>query len=159
VRVERSDGARYHLFAGGDIWRNGDFAYGGLLWSPGGLDREGFTLKAVMSGGLYRYDSGAPGAQVTGREFVAQLLPGWRFKREQLEVKVFVGLDLQDHLLSPDDPSSGLQRRRWRRDRSVVRADVGYHAHRRRLDLDHRQQLFGARSLRLEGFRPVLSRP
>jgi Cellulose biosynthesis protein BcsS len=110
-RVAASDdGARYLLFAGGDIWRNGDFAYGGLLWSPGGLDREGFTLKAVMSGGLYRYDSGGlGGAQVTGREFVAQLLPGWRFKREQLEVKVFVGLDLQDHRLSPDDPSSSLR--------------------------------------------------
>ncbi len=104
------DGARFLLFSGGDIWRNGDFAYGGLLWSPNGLDHEGFTLKAVMSGGLYRYNSGALGdVQVTGRELVAQVLPGWRFKRERLEVKVFAGLDLEDHRLVPDDPSSRLR--------------------------------------------------
>jgi len=103
------DGARYLLFSGGDLWRNGAFTYGGLLWSPGGLDREGFTLKAVMSGGLYRYWSGALGTEVTGRELAAQLLPGWRFKRDGLEVKFFAGLDLQDHRLSPDDPSSRLR--------------------------------------------------
>jgi hypothetical protein len=53
------DGAQWLLFSGGDIWRNGAFSNGGLLWSPGGLDREGFTLKTVLSGGLYRYNSGA----------------------------------------------------------------------------------------------------
>jgi len=104
------DGARFLLFSGGDIWRNGDFAYGGLLWSPGGLDNEGFTLKAVMSGGFYRYTSGALGnAQVTGRELVGQLLPGWRFKHDGLEVKVFAGLDVESHRLVPDDPSSRLR--------------------------------------------------
>ena len=104
------DGATFLLFSGGDLWRNGDFAYGGLLWSPDGVDHEGFTLKAVMSGGYYRYRSGALGGdQVVGEEFVGQLLPGWRFKRDHLEVKVFVGLDVESHRLSPDDPSSRLQ--------------------------------------------------
>jgi hypothetical protein len=103
------DNARYLLFGGGDLWRNGAFTYGGLLWSPDGLDREGFTLKAVMSGGTYRYWSGALGAEVTGQELATQILPGWRFKSDRLEVKVFAGLDLQDHRLSPDDPSSRLR--------------------------------------------------
>lgn len=31
------------LFAGTDLWRDGHFLYGGLLWSPGGVDRDGFT--------------------------------------------------------------------------------------------------------------------
>ena len=104
------DGAQFLFFTGGDIWRNGDFAYGGLLWSANGLDREGFTLKTVMSGGLYRYNSGALGnVDVIGREFVAQVLPGWRFKRDRLEVKVFAGLDLESHRLVPDDPTSRLR--------------------------------------------------
>jgi hypothetical protein len=104
------DGATFLLFSGGDLWRNGDFAYGGLLWSPNGLDHEGFTLRAVMSGGLYRYQSGALGGeQVVGEEFAAQLMPGWRFKGDHLEVKVFLGLDAQSHRLSPEDPSSRLQ--------------------------------------------------
>ena len=44
--------ARVILFSGGDIWRKGAFAHGGLLWSPQGLDSQGFTLKAVLSGGI-----------------------------------------------------------------------------------------------------------
>lgn len=103
------DPARLLLFSGADVWSNGAFAHGGLLWSPNGLDREGFTLKTVLSGGSYDYHSGALGAQVDGREFVAQVLPGWRFKRDRFEAKVYFGLDVQDHRLSPDDPSSKLR--------------------------------------------------
>ena len=40
------DGAQFLLFSGADLWRDGRFMHGGLLWSPGGLDREGFTLQA-----------------------------------------------------------------------------------------------------------------
>jgi len=66
----------------------------------------------VMSGGSYRYVSGALGnIHVRGRELAAQLLPGWRFIRGKTELKLFAGLDLQDHRLSPDDPSSGLRGR------------------------------------------------
>jgi Cellulose biosynthesis protein BcsS len=101
--------ARVILFSGSDIWRNGIFAHGGLLWSPAGIDSEGFTLKAMLSGGRYRYNSGDLGSvQVTGTEMTAQLLPGWRFKGDHLEVKVFMGLDVQSHRLSPDDPSNQL---------------------------------------------------
>ena len=34
---------RYLLFSGYDLWRNGGFGHGGVVWSPGGLEREGFT--------------------------------------------------------------------------------------------------------------------
>jgi hypothetical protein len=116
--------ARVILFSGSDIWRNGAFAHGGLLWSPQGLDSEGFTLKAVLSGGLYRYKSGDLGdVQVNGSELTAQLLPGWRFRGDHLETKVFLGLDVENHGLRPDDPSNRL------RGRSVglrMAADVWY---------------------------------
>jgi hypothetical protein len=39
--------------------RDGRFLYGGLQWSPDALNREGFTLQFMGSGGLYRYRSGA----------------------------------------------------------------------------------------------------
>lgn len=38
----------------------------------------------------------------------AQLLPRWRFKHDQLEVKVFVGLDIKNDVTSPYDPSKRL---------------------------------------------------
>jgi hypothetical protein len=31
------------FFAGTDLWRYGAFFYGGSLWSPAGLDADGFT--------------------------------------------------------------------------------------------------------------------
>ena len=30
-------------FGGTDLWRDGAFLYGGLLWSPGGFGSDGFT--------------------------------------------------------------------------------------------------------------------
>jgi hypothetical protein len=103
------DGAQFLLFSGTDLWRDGRFMHGGLLWSPGGLDRDGFTVKLVASGGLYRYRSGALGnAWVIGADEEAQVLPGWRFKRGQLEVKVFAGIDIQNDATSPYDPANRL---------------------------------------------------
>ena len=104
----QSAGARFLFFSGTDVWAHGSFLYGGALWSPGGLDREGFTLKTVISGGSYNYLSGTLG-KVNGREFVAQAMPGWRFKRGAIELKAFAGLDAQNHHLEPNDPDSKLR--------------------------------------------------
>ena len=72
------DGAHFLLFSGADLWRDGRFMHGGLLWSPGGIDREGFTLEAMVSGGTYRYASSAlNNALVIGADEEAQVLPGW----------------------------------------------------------------------------------
>jgi Cellulose biosynthesis protein BcsS len=104
------DSAQFLLFSGADLWRDGRFLYGGLLWSPGGINNDGFTFRLLGSGGIYRYRSGAlANATVFGRETETQLLPGWRFKRGRLEVKVFAGLDVKQDATSPYDPSSRLQ--------------------------------------------------
>jgi hypothetical protein len=99
--------SRYLFFSGTNLWRDGSFLHGGLLVSPGGLDNDGFMFEAVISGGSYRYRSGALGdAQVYGREFGAVIAPGWRFKRDALEIKAFAG---RSYRLSPDDPAAGLR--------------------------------------------------
>ena len=96
LRGPATAAGNFILFSGADLWRDGRFLYGGLLWSPGGLENEGFTLQVLGSGGIYRYRSGALGdATVFGREAETQLLPGWRFKRGRLELKVFAGLDIK----------------------------------------------------------------
>lgn len=67
-------------------------------------------MKALLAGGAYRYSSGTfGGLPVTGIETAGQLLPGWRFKTRKAEIKVFAGLDLENHRLIPDDPGSGLR--------------------------------------------------
>lgn len=99
--------AHYLLFNGLDLWRSGGFAHGGVLWSPGGLEREGFTLKLLLGDGKYRYRSGTTG--VTGTGLLAAALPGWRFRSDNWRVTVYAGLDLQHHRLRPDDPGNRLR--------------------------------------------------
>jgi hypothetical protein len=104
------EAARFLLFAGTDFWRHGSFTHGGVVWSPQGLNREGFALKAMLGGGLYRFRSGAlGGTAVVGQQLTASILPGWRFVRDKLIVSTFAGLDIQRHDLFPDDVSAGLR--------------------------------------------------
>lgn len=80
------------------------------LVSPGGLDRDGFTFKALISGGLYRYKAGSLGGEsVAGTELAGQLLPGWRIKRGKFETKIFFGPEIKRNRLSPDDPGNRLR--------------------------------------------------
>lgn len=104
------DDAHFLLSTSTDLWRHGGFASGGVLWASEGLDREGFALKLVFGGGIYRYRSGALGnAEVAGRQWAGSLMPGWRFQGDRVIFSAFAGLDVQSHQLSPDDPSAGLR--------------------------------------------------
>jgi Cellulose biosynthesis protein BcsS len=96
------------LFAGTDVWRFAAFFYGGTLWSPGGLDADGFTLKVLLSAGDYMYTSGAQ-TDVRGTMLSAAALPGWHFARDNLSVSLFVGPTFQNYRLTPDDPGSRLR--------------------------------------------------
>ncbi|MBX9709991.1 MAG: cellulose biosynthesis protein BcsS [Xanthobacteraceae bacterium] len=98
---------KYLYFSGFDLWRSGGTAYGGMLWSPGGLNNDGFTLKLLLAGGTYLYRSGM--GDIRGRYLLGSVMPGWRIKRGDLEIKVFGGLDLQHHETSPDDPGNRLR--------------------------------------------------
>ena len=110
ARANEEDDARVLLFSGRDIWPNGAFAYGGFQLAPGGLDQDGLLLKAMFSGGLYRYDANSLGGErIIGAEWLAQLLPGWRIKRGDAEFKFFMGPEIQKHYLWPDDPANRLR--------------------------------------------------
>jgi hypothetical protein len=98
---------KYLLFSGFDLWRNGASVHGGVLWSPGGLAREGFTLKLLVAGGDYGYTS--TGTAFAGRYALASAMPGWRFKWGRFELTVFAGPDFQRHRISPDDPGNRMR--------------------------------------------------
>ena len=96
------------LFGGTDLWRYGDFLYGGTLWSPDGLDSSGFTLKLLVNGGRYSYNSGDLHATIDGTMLSGAALPGWRFMAGSFTASVFAGPVVQDYRLSPYDPGSRL---------------------------------------------------
>ena len=97
------------LFAGTDMWRDGAFLHGGLLWSPAGLDADGFTFKVILGGGGYTYPSSSLQADVGGMLSSAAALPGWHFTRSHVTVSLYAGPLLQDYRLTPDDPGSRLR--------------------------------------------------
>jgi hypothetical protein len=103
------DEVRTLLFSGRDIWRNGAFAYGGLLFAPGGFEQDGFLLKVLLSGGLYRYNSDFLGTRVIGVENTIQIMPGFRIKRGDVELKFFFGPDFEFHRQWPYDPLNSLR--------------------------------------------------
>jgi hypothetical protein len=96
------------LFSGTDLWRYGAFLYGGTLWSPAGLDADGFTLKLLVNGGGYTYNSGDLNTAVDGTMLSGAVMPGWRFVRGGLTVSVYAGAVVQDYRLTPFDPGSRL---------------------------------------------------
>ncbi len=105
-----SDETHVLLFSGRDIWRNGVFAHGGFIVAPNGLDRDGLLLKVMLSGGLYRYEAQILGGErVIGAEWLANVLPGWRIKRGNAEFSVFMGPEIQNHYLRPDDSANRLR--------------------------------------------------
>lgn len=97
---------RFLFFAGFDHWRSAGTLYGGMMWSPAGLIREGPVLKLFYAGGFYRYDAGT--ARVMGAHDTVAILPGWHFVRGGLDVTVYGGADLQYHRTSPYDPGNRL---------------------------------------------------
>ena len=106
----RRDDPRFLLFSNADLWGHGGFLHGGVVWSPRGVDHEGFALKLMFGGGNYRYISGALGnAEVNGRLLAGSIMPGWRFVRGKFIASIYAGVDVQNHQLTPDDPSAGLR--------------------------------------------------
>ncbi len=109
-RAAEDEESRVILFSGRDLWRNGAFAYGGLLMAPGGFEHDGLLLKVLISGGLYRYNtSNVVEGRVIGLETAVQVLPGVRIKRGDLEAKFFFGPDYERHRLWPDDSGNKLR--------------------------------------------------
>src|SRR4051812_44308515 len=91
-RADETDDPRTMIFSGRDIWRSGAYVYSGLLLAPGGFEQDGFMLKLIAGGGVYRYVSGGLGGeQVIGAEWMVQALPGFRIKRGDAEFKFFFG--------------------------------------------------------------------
>lgn len=90
---------RFLFFSGFDIWHFGYSGYAGGQWAPGGLNNDGFVMSVFMSDGVERYDGKA--AHYRTAIFRAAIMPGWRFKRGNLEVKLFAGADFERDDFSP----------------------------------------------------------
>ncbi|MCO5129535.1 MAG: cellulose biosynthesis protein BcsS [Xanthobacteraceae bacterium] len=99
---ELSGGAapeRFLFFSGFDLWNFGYAGYAGAQWAPASLNSDGFVLGAFVSEGVERFDT--PATRYRTAILRASILPGWRFKRGSLEVKVFAGPDFERDTVAP----------------------------------------------------------
>lgn len=95
---------KFLYFTGFDLWRYGGSVHGGLRWSPHGVDHDGFTIKALIAEGAYRYTSGT--RDIRGINFTGSVMPGWQFVRGKFIATLLAGLDVQHHRFLPDDPAN-----------------------------------------------------
>jgi hypothetical protein len=114
--VADTDGPDAHAFiafGGTDLWRDGAFLYGGLLWSPNGFGDDGgmpgFTLKLLLASGGYTYPSSGLHTDVDGTLVSASALPGLRMTRDGVTVSLYAGPIAQNYWLMPNDPGSRLR--------------------------------------------------
>jgi Cellulose biosynthesis protein BcsS len=107
--ADEDDEPHLMLFSGRDVWRSGLYAYGGMVWAPTGFEDDGLLLKILLSGGLYQYFAGNLDQNVIGAEWAATFMPGWRFKRGPVEIKIFFGPEFARHRLWPDDSDNRLR--------------------------------------------------
>lgn len=99
---------RFLFYSGFDIWHFGYAGYVGAQWAPRSLNNDGFVLSAFASNGVEHYNDATTHYR-TGI-FRAAILPGWRFKRGNLEIKVFGGPDFESDDLSPVTPGAKSRR-------------------------------------------------
>lgn len=90
---------RFLFYSGFDLWNFGYAGYAGGQWAPGSLNSDGFVLSAFVSDGIEYFNT--PATRYRTAILRASILPGWRFKRGNLEVKVFAGPDFEYDTFSP----------------------------------------------------------
>lgn len=112
-------GSRLSMSSGADITGNSRSGYAGAVWAPGGLDERGFRVKALGGYGAYAYDSmlelagGVVPWRFVGEYILGDLMGGWQFRRGELTVKAFAGVQYIEHALRPDDPANDIKGARW----------------------------------------------
>lgn len=95
-------------FSGLDVSPDAYYAYQGIIVALNrNLSKDGFVLRLFGGYGSYRYDENSvPGGVVDGdvRQFDAMI--GYKATIGRLYASAYVGVDYQDHQLTPADPGN-----------------------------------------------------
>lgn len=106
---------RWLVFSGGSIATENQFFYsGGRFHAAGDTAGGGLILEALAGSGQYIYSTAnVPGGLVSGRFSVVELSAGWGHRWDNGRVIGFVGVNYEDHELSPVDPGNTNQGEEW----------------------------------------------
>src|SRR5262245_34943916 len=91
------------VFVGGDASPSFDVLYGGALTALNGdISRDGVLLRALVGHAWYEYFGGV--GEVHGQVTLFDAMIGYQMVRGNFRAAGFIGVDYQNHRLSPNDP-------------------------------------------------------
>ncbi|MGH1353056.1 MAG: cellulose biosynthesis protein BcsS [Methyloligellaceae bacterium] len=107
---------RVDYTSGVDISEYSYSAYGGISIAPMGLITEpGLRIKLNIGAGQYHYDGtkndgmATTSQMFTGRTTTIDLLAGYSFKKYDWITKAYIGVQYNNHSVTPDDPENPVQ--------------------------------------------------
>ena len=93
------------LFSGFDAVEDAAYAFQGVIYSFNrDISRDGFVLRVYGSHVDYEYDNG--GVRTDGDGWQGDVMIGYKFNRGHWWAAGYIGVDYQDHDLTPDDPDN-----------------------------------------------------
>ncbi len=103
----------HSIFMGGEVARDSWEGYlGSVVALNRDLSKEGVLLRTMGTYGRYDYtvtDCAACGGTPTnfdGRAWQGDIMIGYQWVRQQFDMALYAGLDMQNHRISPDQPIS-----------------------------------------------------
>lgn len=98
------------LFSGFDVAKDADYAFTGIIYSFNrDIGSDGFVLRVYGSHVDYEYDTtGVPGGRVDGDGWQGDVMVGYKVSRGNIWAAGYIGVDYQDHDLTPSDPTNSV---------------------------------------------------
>lgn len=98
------------LFTGVDVApRDSVAVWGGAIYAFNGLGSDSVYLRAFGGHAWYEYTSGAGLGIIEGRAALFDAMIGYQVVRSNIRAALAVGVDYQDHDLSPNDPGNRIR--------------------------------------------------
>lgn len=96
------------MFSGFDAVKDANYTFQGVIYALNrDISRDGFVLRVYGSHVDYEYDTPAvTGGVVDGDGWQGDVMIGYKFNRGHWWAAGFIGVDYQDHDLTPDDPAN-----------------------------------------------------
>jgi hypothetical protein len=94
-------------FSGTEVQSWGFSAYAGAQWMPKSFYKDGFIMRFTMSNSLFSYKT--PDRRYDTNILRAAVMPGYRFKINNLEVQVLAGVDIAIDTLAIDQHFASLR--------------------------------------------------
>jgi hypothetical protein len=101
------------IFGGGETAKNSWETYAGVIWALNrDLTKEGVMFRALGSYGRYDYTDNCPGGTCgptpllshDGKQWQGDVMVGYQWVRDRVDIGVYVGVDFMNHRISPVDP-------------------------------------------------------